>query len=266
MGLFSLGMAINNLQNIAVLERGIELGQTDTLGGAVAALNPQPLVQVVSLRQVEKDLELRSKLESARDRLRERSDAALSALSPAGRQFAISQAEARKAMFRLAEEGRGPAAMFTQEKLNMRYMARGIAGRLHGPPVMGMVLGFAIYLFIWPLTWVVWAFLTRGGLSLRMIGLQLVQTDGRRAAHWRCAARALLVWVPLALVLLASLGLELQYWDDWQAGVSQSWMLWSAWLAWCVALILPVVYVALAVLYPVRSLHDWLVGTYLVPR
>src|SRR5262249_14283244 len=134
---------------------------------------------------------------------------------PAGRQTAISQAQARIAMFRLGEEGRGPIAMFTQEKFNTRGMARVLAGRSHGPPVLGMILGFAIYLFMWPVTWVVWAFLTRGGLSRRITGLQLVQADGRRAAHWRCAARALLVWVPLALLLLGSLGLELQYWENW---------------------------------------------------
>jgi hypothetical protein len=266
LGFVSLFAEITNLQDIGILERAIELGQTDAYGGVVAALNPQPLVQVVALHRLNQGLDLRPRLELARDRLKERSDACLSSLSPAGRQFAISQGEARVAMFRLAEEGRGPMAMFAQVRIDPRIVAKHLAERTDGPPAMALALGFAIYLCIWPVAWVVWAFLTRGGFSLRMIGLQLVQADGRRAARWRCAARALLVWVPLLLLLLASIGLELQYWEDWQAGVSQPWMLWSAWLAWCLAMILPVVYVALDVLYPIRSLHDRLVGTYLVPR
>jgi hypothetical protein len=265
-GFLSLVLEINHLQDLGIVKRALELGRADAYAGVVATLNPQPLVRVLALRQLGEDQLQQAKLESARDRLKKRSDAYLMALSPAGRQVAISQAESRVAMYRLAEEGRGPVAMFGKVRLNPRAMGRGIAGRVSRIPVKPVVLGLAGYLLIWPAVWVVWAFMTRGGLSLRITGLQLVQANGRPAARWRCAARAVLVWLPPLLILVACMWLELSYWEDWLEGGSQAWMLWSAWLAWFVAMALPVVYVALAVLYPVRSLHDRLVGTYLVPR
>src|SRR5262245_66339923 len=98
--------------------------------------------------------------------------------------------------------------MFMPQKPVPRPVARHMAGQSDGPPAKPLTFGFAIYLLIWPVTWVVWAFLTRGGLSLRMVGLQLVQADGRRVARWRCAARALLVWGPLVGCLIANIGLE----------------------------------------------------------
>ena len=44
-----------------------------------------------------------------------------------------------------------------------------------------------VVLAIFPAVWVVWAFLTRGGLTLPLTGLALVRADGRKAARWQCA-------------------------------------------------------------------------------
>jgi hypothetical protein len=113
---------------------------------------------------------------------------------------------------------------------------------------------------------VLWAFLLRGGLSFRFLGLSLVRGDGRPAARWQCAVRALLVWVPVTALLVASIWLEQQYWATWEAGHPSAWLLGLAhvttWSAWA---LLPL-YVGLALWRPTRAVHDRLSGTYLVPR
>jgi hypothetical protein len=110
-------------------------------------------------------------------------------------------------------------------------------------------------LALFPGAWVVWAFLTRGGLTLRIMGLALVRADGRPAARWQCAWRALLVWLPVLLPLVACVwikvfapGLRFVHTGFW-------------WLA-VAALLAEVV---LGILRPHRALHDRLAGTYLVP-
>jgi hypothetical protein len=94
---------------------------------------------------------------------------------------------------------------------------------------------------------VLWAFLWRGGLSLRLLGLSLVGTDGHPAGRRRCAWRAVLVWAPVTALLACWIGLE------WQP---------AGWAT----LALLALYVILALGSPERALHDRLAGTYLVPR
>jgi hypothetical protein len=105
---------------------------------------------------------------------------------------------------------------------------------------------------VWPLLWVLWAFLARGGFAYSVMGIALVRADGGRAARWQCALRAALVWAPVTLLLGLSAWLEARY------GLSFS-LWWSA-----VALLAG--YVALALVFPSRSVHDRMAGTYLVPR
>jgi len=121
----------------------------------------------------------------------------------------------------------------------------------------------------WPLVWIVWAFLWRGGLCFRLAGIALVQGDGRRAARWRCAWRALLVWLPPLLLLVASAALELwrlEALDSAAAGLGSPWPARLAWLTWWLAAGLLPLYFWLAQRSPGRALHDRLAGTYLVPR
>jgi len=119
-----------------------------------------------------------------------------------------------------------------------------------------------------PAVWVVWAFLTRGGLSWRFAGIALVRRDGRPAARWQCAYRAMLVWVPVALLLLLVLQCEMSFyaqllnaWEDPSYG-----MLWLTLTAQTLSLALLPVYVALALWQPTRAWHDQMAGVYLVPR
>jgi hypothetical protein len=115
-----------------------------------------------------------------------------------------------------------------------------------------------------PVAWVVWAAATRGGLSLWLAGLRLVQADGRRAARWRCAWRALLVWAPFTGLLLASLTAE--SWRLLEGAAAQDAAAWLSWGAWWLAVLLLPLYVWLALRAPHRAPHDRLAGTYLVPR
>jgi len=134
------------------------------------------------------------------------------------------------------------------------------------PPVRGWVYRFrelfeiysaAIFLLLAaaPAAWVVWSFLTRGGLTLRLMGLALVRADGRKAARWQCAWRSLLVWSPVVALLWACI-LAKTYVPQFYFVQSGLW-----WLA--VALVLA--YLVLAIRRPSRTLHDRLAGTYLVP-
>jgi hypothetical protein len=108
----------------------------------------------------------------------------------------------------------------------------------------------------WPLLWVVWAFVTRGGLTLRMMGLNLVRADGRKASRWQCAWRAAIVWAPVVVLLALAVCAEVLL-------PRQAWM---HTLLWSGAVLLLAGDFLLAWYYPRRSWHDRLVGTYLVPR
>ncbi len=128
-------------------------------------------------------------------------------------------------------------------------------------------LAVPVYLpLFWLALWVASAFVFRGGLTHWRMGLSLVRADGRRAGRLRCAWRALLVWGPVTAVLVAVARADVWYWT---ADIAASRVVWAAVLVeglrW-VALALLVAYPVLAILYPRRGLHDWLAGTYLVPR
>ena len=55
-----------------------------------------------------------------------------------------------------------------------------------------------------PATWVVWAMVARGGLSLPLAGIALVHASGLPASRRACGLRALLVWAPPTALLAAS--------------------------------------------------------------
>jgi hypothetical protein len=121
---------------------------------------------------------------------------------------------------------------------------------------------------LWPFLWLVGAALFRGGWSLRLSGLRLEQNDGRPAARWRCVWRCVLVWAPIYLLLLGSLGGDL-----WRVAVltadpqrDLAALTWSSWLAWWLAAGLVAFYPWVAVRWPNRGPHDWLAGTDVVPR
>ena len=121
---------------------------------------------------------------------------------------------------------------------------------------------------VWPVLWLFWAGLTRGGVCLPLVGVALVQKDGRRAARWRCIVRSFLVWLPFVGLLVASLLLDL--WRISAVTLTNTAELevlaWLAWSTWWLALVWLPVHLVLCLGWPNRGWHDWLAGTYLVPR
>lgn len=132
----------------------------------------------------------------------------------------------------------------------------------------GMWAGAMLFVVPFPLLWVLWAFLLRGGFTLRLAGITLRRSNGRRALRIQCAWRALLVWAPVVALLALSAWLDQVWVAAWfRHSVSlYERAYWLSWLCWGLALALLPIYVGLALWMPNRSLHDRLAGTYLVPR
>jgi eukaryotic-like serine/threonine-protein kinase len=99
-------------------------------------------------------------------------------------------------------------------------------------------------------------------------GLALLRSNGRKALRIQCAWRALLVWTPVAALLVLSVLLDNVWLGAWFRQIVEpyAWAYWLSWLCWGFALSLLPLYVGLAFWLPNRSLHDRLAGTYLVPR
>jgi hypothetical protein len=105
------------------------------------------------------------------------------------------------------------------------------------------------------LFWIVWAFAFRGGYAYWRGGIALRRADGRKAARWQCAFRALLVWGPLATLYCSAVAVA-HYAPNWP---------WLYFALWGLGTALVPLYLLLALLNPARALHDRLAGTYLVP-
>ena len=112
-----------------------------------------------------------------------------------------------------------------------------------------------------PLLWVIWAFITRGGLLLRLAGIALIRSDSRPAEGWRCAWRALVVWTPLVALLSLSCWSRVAVLNSTSKGLA---ILPAVLLGVSVAYL--VACPVLALVFPARSLHDRLAGTSLVPK
>jgi hypothetical protein len=119
-----------------------------------------------------------------------------------------------------------------------------------------ILLSAVFVLAFFPALWTVWAFLFRGGLSLRLAGLALVRSDGRDARRLQCLWRAMIVWLPVVALLLAAVWVDL--WFPARGFV-------CSWLQ-VLTLLLLLGYVAVALRFPGRGPHDYLAGTFLVPR
>src|SRR5262249_27859436 len=104
---------------------------------------------------------------------------------------------------------------------------------------LGLILG-------WPLVWTLWVFVTEGGLVFRFSGLCLVNRRGQSASRLRCAGRALLIWLPVAGLLVAAVWLEDWHWNTWQQGDHHVWAPWLFVAAWWGALALVLSYAVVA--------------------
>lgn len=156
----------------------------------------------------------------------------------------------------------------TQAELRMdaeAVLTRDIRANLHAESMTAMALAGMAFM---PGLWIVWAFLFRGGFGYHLTGMRLVRKDGRKAARWQCAARSFLFWLPVLLLLSGSIGLDFWFWslDGPHAGGVSAWMPQLSTAVWLAGVLLLPCYAVLALRSPTRSLHDRMVGTYLVPR
>jgi hypothetical protein len=230
----------------------------------VQGLGPVRTAQLAALVQLDADLRLDQHLAAKQRRVADRQKARLRSLSPPAQQYLLlSLHEAQPQIKAMLDRRRtGPkwwlvdfrSLPWTRSADDMLSIERFLRNFFLG------VVAF------WPAVWVVWAFLTRGGLSFRLAGLMLVRDDGSRAARWQCAWRALLVWGPVAGLLLFSLWLDAWHWSTWDASQPRHWVAWLTVSAWWAGWALLPIYVFLALRQPGRALHDRLAGTYVVPR
>lgn len=109
---------------------------------------------------------------------------------------------------------------------------------------------------VWPALWVVVAGLTGGGLALRLLGLELVSRDGEPARAWQAALRSLLLWLPIVILLGASIALQ-HYWPDRTL---------AHWACWWLAILILALYGVNTLLGGRRSLPDRLAGVFLLPK
>ena len=78
--------------------------------------------------------------------------------------------------------------------------------------------------------------------------------------------RALVIWLPVFSLLAGSIWLDAWYWMSMPMGVPDPLLWWVSCGLWYGGVLLMPLYALLAIQFPLRGLHDWLVGTYLVPR
>jgi hypothetical protein len=130
----------------------------------------------------------------------------------------------------------------------------------------GFARWMSVALLTWPALWVLWAFAARGGISYLIAGLALVRRDGRPAARWQCAWRALVVWLPVTALFIMSLWLNAWYWMAWQPDDPRWWMLVLSRLGWWGGFGLLATFIVLALRSPGRAPNDRVAGTFVVPR
>lgn len=114
---------------------------------------------------------------------------------------------------------------------------------------------FWVVILALPLIWIVSAALFRGGPSMLLTGIAVVRTDGRRAFRRQCAGRAAIVWLPVALLLVASVWIQIEHYQ----------LAYVAAGLWAAAAVLLIVYFVIALKYPNRPPQDRIAGTCLVP-
>jgi hypothetical protein len=137
-------------------------------------------------------------------------------------------------------------------------------------------------------SWIAWAFATRGGYAYARGGIVLRRRDGGKPSRLQCGLRAFLVWGPIALLLGAAIAVAYgvgvvapQYWRELHGIPEQGIVIYQRqptldWLReigppialslWTAGVVLMLLNLVLAIVFPRRSLHDWVAGTYLMPE
>jgi hypothetical protein len=122
----------------------------------------------------------------------------------------------------------------------------------------GNALRTLLWVWAWPTLWAIWAFAIRGSGVFWLLGLTLIDRNGRRASRRRCLLRTIYVWLPLALLLSAAILAQTGLPPGTGAAV-------HIWL-WLLAVSVGTVQLVGAYAWPERSWPDAWAGTVLVPR
>jgi hypothetical protein len=119
-----------------------------------------------------------------------------------------------------------------------------------------LVIQMLILLTLFPALWTVSALVFHGGISYRLAGIALVAESGLNASRWQCALRSLIVWLPMTALLMMVVWIDLEY-----RGA-----LWLCSAVQGLVILLLLAYAVIALRWPRRGPHDWLAGTYVVPK
>jgi uncharacterized RDD family membrane protein YckC len=226
---------------------------------------PDPATRLSALTDAQADVQLELKLARRLETARQQQRFRLDTLSPPGRSYA----EAVEKQVEATQQRAGTLMKNLPRHTEPERLRQWIGSELHDdtPAVnLGMAMVPSIAVPIFPIVWITWAFIFRGGLSFPIVGLALVRRDGRPALRIQCAWRAFVVWVPLVAFAVGSTWLDYLYVQTAQPGAELSWLVGVSLALWwgCAALL--GLYVTLAIVFPKRALHDSLAGTYVVPR
>ncbi len=232
---------------------------------AASAVNPDPLLRLRGIAQLEADLRLRDELKEKLQRAQDEREARFKSMSWIMRQYC----EATEKSFQ-DQKAAQPANFPTNPGNSTWFRQQSQSQLAFENPTRVAPWAFAgwctFVIAIWPILWVLWAFVWRGGLSYRWLGLALARSNGRKGARWQCALRALLVWTPLVALWTGSVWLDMWYWPTFPLGDPDSWVPLLTWGMWWGGLALMPIFACLAITFPRRCVHDWLAGTYVVPR
>ena len=225
---------------------------------AAAASLPDSVARQAAAEQRAQDLQLEQHLQKVIDRQNQERETILRMARPLAKSWFI---HSQRFVDRVQLTNTGAVAELRKSAEQI------VAERLEFPEVrQGVCLVVGSVIVVFPALWIVWAFLWRGGLSLRLMGLTLLRGSGRRAWRIQCAWRTFIIWAPVAGLLLIATWLDFMPWLDGDPTGDFGWAYWLSWVCWGLALALVPIYVALALWYPERAPHDRLAGTYLVPR
>ena len=117
-------------------------------------------------------------------------------------------------------------------------------------------LELIVALWVWPIICAIEAFILRGSASNLLTGVLIVRARGGRAGRRQCAARALVGWVPVTVLLISSVLMRTLW--PWNQPLYE--------ILWAIGILtLPIAMLA-ALIDPERGPADRLAGTWLVPR
>jgi hypothetical protein len=130
------------------------------------------------------------------------------------------------------------------------------AGEVSSGESWPFLIHLACLLALFPAVWTASAFWFRGGISYRLAGVALVRYHGLNATRPQCALRSFIVWLPVTGLLIAVVWIDLEYRDAlWLCSALQG-----------LFILLLLAYAVIALRWPRRGPHDWLVGTHVVPQ